>query len=220
MKRTLFALSCCAVLSLFARSAEAQIGRGDFRLSLDADMFAVAFVNVDPDTGPDNESTVISLGPNQLGGSRQWPGGHVASPVGFGFGYALSHRTVLGLRTGLGFDVIDDDDNDKDRHLSLSLQPGVTFVPTGNHAKLFINIAALMQCERFKNDDAKNRVFMGGFAAGIGTLIFVSQRSSVDLGFFFEGRFGNYKIKEPEDDSDVQVRDLRIVVRLGFSLWK
>jgi hypothetical protein len=219
VRASTFAL-CCALMALFANSAEAQIGRGDLRLSLDTDMLGVAFVNVDPDTGPDYDATVFSLGPNQLGGSRVWPGAHVASPIGFGLGYALSHRTVLGVRTGLGFDVIDDDRDGKGRVLALTLQPGVTFVPLGNHAKLFINLAALMQVDRYKDDDNRNRLFMGGFSAGLGTLIFVSQRSSVDLGFHFEGRFGNYQVKDPENDRKVQVRDLRIVVRLGFSLWK
>jgi hypothetical protein len=219
MKRTLFAVFSCAFVALLSGTAHAQIGRGDLRLSLDADMLGVAFVNVDPDPAPDYDATVISVGPNQLGGSRAWVP-RSSTPLGFGLGYALSHRTVLGLRTGLGFDVVDDDDGDKDRYLSLALMPGVTFVPLGHHAKLFINLAAILQLDRRKDDDFKDRLFMGGFTVGLGTLIFVSQRSSVDLGFHFEGRWGNYQVKEPDTDNETQVRDMRVVVRLGFSLWK
>jgi hypothetical protein len=57
----------------------------------------------------------------------------------------------------------------------------------------------------------------GGFSAGIGTLIFPSSRFSVDLGFFFEGRFGGREFEPDQPDQDL--RDLRGLVRLGFSLW-
>jgi hypothetical protein len=218
MKQTLFAL-CCALVAFLSGTAHAQIGRGDLRLSLDTDMLGIAFVERDPDgPGGEFEATVISVGPNQMGGSRAWT--RVATPLGFGLGYAISHRTVLGLRTGLGFDVVDAGDDDNVRHLALSLQPGVTFVPIGRHAKLFINLAGLFQVDRVRHEDLRERLMFGGFAAGIGTLIFTSQRGSVDLGFFFEGRFGGHKRKEPEPETDEDVRDLRVVVRLGFSLWR
>jgi hypothetical protein len=218
MKTTLFALSF-AVVAFLSGSAHAQIGRGDLRLSLDTDMLGIAFVERDPD-GPagDYEATVISLGPNQMGGSRAWP--RLATPLGFGLGYAISSRTVLGVRTGIGFDVVDAGGDDNVRHLALSLQPGVTFVPIGRKAKLFINLAGLFQVDRVRHDDLRQRVLVGGFAAGIGTLIFPSQRGSVDLGFFFEGRFGGWKQTEPDPEVEEDLRDLRVVVRLGFSLWR
>lgn len=217
MKTTLFALSF-AFVAVLSGSAQAQIGRGDLRLSLDTDMLGIAFVEIDPDGPAEDEATVISVGPNQMGGSRAWP--RLATPLGFGLGYAISHRTVLGIRTGIGFDVVDGGDDENFRHLALSLQPGVTFVPIGRHAKLFINLAGLFQVDRVRHDDLRERLMLGGFAAGIGTLIFPSQRGSVDLGFFFEGRFGGFKRKEPDPEFDYDVRDLRVVVRLGFSLWR
>src|SRR3712207_5776238 len=87
-----------------ALPARAQLGRGDFRLSLDTDVLGVAHVTLDPDGGgPDQKSTVFSVGPNQLGGSQvTMP----ATPLGLGLGWVLSPKMLIGVRLGLGFDVI------------------------------------------------------------------------------------------------------------------
>jgi hypothetical protein len=114
---------------LCATRAEAQLGRGDLRLSLDTDVLAVAAVDIDQDPGGELDATVISVGPNQLGGSHLV---HAATPLGFGIGYATSSKLVLGLRTGIGADFVDvDGQDDAQRILALSLMPGLTFVPIG-----------------------------------------------------------------------------------------
>lgn len=205
-------MSCVA---LWATNAQAQLGRGDLRLSLDTDMLAVAKVDVDVDPGGDTEATVISVGPNQLGGSRVVQD---ATPLGVGIGYTMTPKLVLGLRTGIGADFVDyEGSDDTIRMLAVSLMPGLTWVPLGHKAKLFIAMSALFQVDRIKQDENKDRVMLGGFSTGIGTLIFPTSRFSVDLGFFFEGRFGGREYEPERDDEDV--RDLRGVVRLGFSLW-
>lgn len=216
MLRPLLLAFLCAMSALVAASAEAQIRRGDLRLSLDTDMLSIAFVEVENDPGPgEAEYTIFGLGPNQFGGSHAYFG---ATPLGFGVGYAISGRTILGLRSGLGYDVIDHGGNDNIRVLALSLQPGITFVPIGKRAKLFLSLAGLFQVNRSKHDADNYRVLLGGFSGGIGTLIFPSNRFSADLGFFFEGRFGGIEV-DPGDNENDDVRDLRLLVRLGFSLW-
>ena len=61
----LFALACAFI----ALPAQAQLGRGDFRLSLDTDVLSVAHISIDPDGPPeDRDVTVFGIGPNQLGG--------------------------------------------------------------------------------------------------------------------------------------------------------
>lgn len=216
MKPSIFFLVCA--LGLFA-STRAEAQNGDLRLSLDADMFSVSFVNVEVDTigNPEAEYTIIGFGPNQHGSARVVP---APTPVGFGIGYGISNRLVLGLRTGLGLDVIDQDGVDeKVKIFALSLMPGLTFIPLGNKTKLFINLSALFQVNREKQDDRKDRVLLGGFSTGIGALIFPASRFSADLGFFFEGRFGGREFDDP-DLPDQDIRDLRALIRLGFSLWK
>lgn len=211
----LIATACC----IWTSPAFAQLSRGEFRLSLDVDMISVAHVSLDPDgPGATDKQLVFGIGPNQLGGSRVTAGAPT-SPVGFGFGWVLTPKIILGIRTGLGFDLIAPDGNAPNtKILVLSLMPGIEFVPIGHKAKLFIAARPIFQVNRTKQDDAKNRWLQGGFSMGIGTYIFPSSAVSADLGFFFEGRFGNHK--NDDDDVDEHVADLRGLVRFGLSLWR
>jgi hypothetical protein len=201
-----------------AMPARAQLGRGDFRLSLDTDVLGVAHVTLDPDgAGGDQENTVFSVGPNQLGGS------HVtlaATPLGLGLGWVLSPKVIAGLRLGLGFDVISPDGGENRKVLALSLMPGLTFVPIGRKAKLFIDLRPLFQHNHSKSDDYKLRWMQGGFSTGIGALIFAASSVSADIGFHFEGRFGARHLEDPDEADGLRVRDFRGVVRFGLSLWR
>ena len=207
----------CLALAL---PAHAQLGRGDFRLSLDTDVIGVAHVTLDPDgTGPDRDATVFSLGPNQLGGSHATL---AATPLGLGLGWVLSSKILFGVRMGLGFDVISPDgDADNTKVLAVSLMPGLTFVPIGRKAKLFIAVSPLFQVNRIKGQDYLLRFMQGGFSAGIGALIFPASSVSADVGFFFEGRFGGRHLEDNGVEADgLRVQDLRGVIRLGLSLWR
>jgi len=205
-----------------ALPAYAQLGRGDFRLSLDTDILSVAHVSIDPDgPGGDQDSMVFGIGPNQLGGSRATM---PATPLGLGLGRVITSKLLVGARIGLGFDVVSPEGaNDNTKVLALSLMPGLTWVPMGNRAKLFLDFRPLFQVNREKTDNNKSRWIQGGFSTGIGALIFPASSVSVDLGFFFEGRFGGLKVDNnagDDDDRRAHVQDLRGVVRLGISLWK
>lgn len=209
-------LALVFVASAWASSAHAQISRGDFRFSIDADVLSIAGIEIDPEGPPgEQEWTVFGLGPNQRGG------GEIIgrpTPLGLGFGWALSPKLLFGVRVGFGLDVIAPDGAaDNTRRLGLSLMPGLTFVPVGHKAKLFLSGSPLLQVDRTKRDDQDERTLLGGFSLGIGTLIFVAGSLSVDIGFHFEGRFGN---REDINGNEADVRDLRGVVRLGLSLWK
>jgi opacity protein-like surface antigen len=204
-----FVVSIC--LGAFAASsAEAQLSRGNLRLSIDADMFAIAGVEVG-----NSENKVISFGPNQLGGSRLYGG---PTPLGLGVGYVLQPKLILGVRVGLGYDVIAPEGvGNNTRVLGLSIMPELRFVPLGERAKLYLAVAPIFQVGRSKRDHDRDRAMVGGFGLGVGTFIFVTNAMSVDLGFHFEGRFGG--IDDDNDPEDTDVRDLRGVVRLGMSLW-
>jgi hypothetical protein len=214
-------LSLCAfvmLISAIALPAEAQLDTGDFRFSIDADMLSISSFEFDLEgPAPASTTTVYGFGPNHLGGARATY--NTPTPLGLGFGWVLTRKIVLGARIGLGLDVIDDDDGDDDktRILGLSLMPGITFVPVGQHAKLFLSASPLLQVSRIKYDVGKSRYLVGGFGLGIGALFFVASTLSVDLGFHFEGRFGGY---EDRNNVEADVRDLRGVIRLGLSLWK
>jgi hypothetical protein len=208
---------CCAV----ALPAEAQLSRGTLRISIDADMLSLAGIELDPEgPGGEYEGTVFGFGPNQHGGSRVSGG---PTPFGLGFGWVLTQKIILGARLGLGLDVLSDDDNDDDdntRYVGLSIMPGITFVPVGHRAKLFLSASPIIQWSRTKTGSEKDRTLLGGFGLGIGVLIFTLNSLSVDLGFHFEGRFGNLDDDRGNDDFETHIRDLRGVVRLGISIWK
>jgi hypothetical protein len=200
--------------------AQAQLGRGDFRFSLDTDVISVGHVRIDPDgPGGEYDQTVFGIGPNQLGASRVTA---PTSPVGLGLGYVLRPKLVLGLRLGFGFDVVSPENNGPDqRTLAVSLTPNLTIVPIGRAAKLFIALAPLFQANRYKAGGTKDRWLQGGFSVGIGALIFPTSAVSVDLGFFFEGRFGSQRVEVNGNGNTVaDVADLRGLVRLGLSLWR
>lgn len=213
-------LALCAfvvLLSSFALPAEAQLHRGSFRFSIDADMLSIAGVELDPD-GPrnDQDATLYGIGPNQLGGARAWTS-TLPTPLGLGFGWGLGPKLLLGGRVAFGLDVVDNDDGgDNTRYLGLALEPGLTWVPIGHKAKLFVSGNPLFQVSRAKYDNGKERMLFGGVDLGIGTLIFVTGALSVDLGFHFVARFGRF---QDDADNGADVRDLRGVVRLGLSLW-
>ncbi len=202
-------------VSVWASSAQAQISRGAFRLSLDTDVLSVAGVEVDPEgAGGEQDTTVFGIGPNAQGSSRI---SGEPTPFGLGLGWGLSPKLVLGVRVGFGLDVVASDGAvDNTRLLGLSLMPGLTFVPVGHKAKLYLSAAPLFQVDRSKTGPNDARTLLGGFGLGIGTLIFVAHSLSVDLGFHFEGRFGN---REDDNDNEWHIRDLRGVIRLGLSLW-
>lgn len=212
---------CIALLACaFTGTAHAQLSKGALRVSIDADLLTVAGVEINPDgASPAYDTTVISFGLNQLGGSHVPPGVRPASQLGFGVGWALSRRMVLGVRTGLGLDVIDRDGGaDNTRVLSFGVEPGLTFVPLGRRAKLFISLAPLFQANRVKTGRTAGRTLLGGFSTGVGALIFAGGSVSVDLGFHFEGRFGGGEVAT--ELREYHVRDLRGGLRLGLSLWR
>ena len=201
---------CVGLGSLVAAPAQAQLSRGNLRLSVDADMFSVAGVHVDGQP----HGTVVGLGPNELGGGRYYSG---PTPVGLGVGYVLQPKLILGLRAGLGYDVVAPSGAPNNtRILGLSLMPGVTFVPFGERAKLFISFAPIFQVGRAKTLNTRDRTMLGGFGLGVGTFIFVTNALSVDLGFNFEGRFGG---AETNGMNHRDITDLRGLIRLGVSLW-
>jgi hypothetical protein len=205
------------LIALWAAGAEAQLDRGTFRFTVDGDMLSVGGVKLDPPGPGESTATVVGFGPNQFGNAiRSAP----PTPIGLGFGYVLQPKLILGLRTSLGYDVVSPEGGTNTRNLGLTLMPGITWVPLGHKTKLALSGAPLLQVSRSKSDGRPNaRTLLGGFGLGIGALIFVHSRLSADIGFHFEGRFGNNN-NGSEDDFDTHVRDLRGVVRLGVSFWR
>jgi len=216
-RSALFALLATASALLagaFAAPAQAQLSRGNLRLAIDADVLSVAGVERDPEDAGESNTTVFGVGPNQHGGGEL---SGRPTPFGLGVGYVLQPKLILGLRFGLGLDVVSPDGSDNNtRKLGLSLMPNLTFVPVGKRAKLFLQAAPIFQVSRNKSDYTKDRTLLGGVGLGIGTFIFITNALSVDLGFHFEGRFGS---NEDNAGRDTDIKDLRGVIRLGVSLW-
>jgi hypothetical protein len=200
--------------------AHAQLREGSWRLGIDVDVFSGGVVHEDP-RGPvkDQKTGVIGVGPNQLGSSRAVID---TPPLGVSFAYALKHKWMLGLRSGIGYDRLSSDQPTPDRKvLGLSFMPEVTFVPLSlsESSKLFARFSPILQYDRLKVGSATEHIFMGCFSVGVGTFLFLTPSSSIDIGAYFEGRFGKLK-PSPLGGSYVDVDDLRGLIRVGLSLWK
>ncbi len=210
-------------LCLAPLSARAQVTPGTFRLSLDTDVIGFAGVHIEPHSNaPHTDVTVFSLGPNQLGGSRAV---RPATPLGLGLAYTVTRRVLFGVRLGLGYDVLSYDGGGDVKVLAVTVMPGLTFVPFGGDAKLFLQVSPLLQIDRSKSGNRTDRVLLAGLSAGLGVLIFSGSRTSIDLGGFFEARFGNSEITEKaggvaRTNTTADVRDLRGVMRFGLSWWR
>ena len=207
----------CAVafaVCFWAKPAAAQLTRGEFRLTLDTDIISVGNVNLEVPGGGDSDTLVFGLGPSQLGASRVTG---PTTPLGLGFGWVLTPKIVLGFRLGLGYDLVKYEGGNEAHALAFSLQPGIEFVPIGRHAKLFIAARPIFQVNYMDFPTFETTTLLGGFSFGIGTYIFPMPSVSVDLGFFFEGRFGSM---ENADEVKLDVQDLRGVIRLGVSMWR
>jgi hypothetical protein len=204
------------VTALVTTSAAAHVNEGGYRLWIDADLFSVGGVRTDPGGGaPIGKTTVIGVGPNQLGNSRPVI---PLTPLGVGFAYVLRPKWLLGARAGFGYDRVEPKGGDDAHYVSFSLMPELTFVPVGHDAKLFVKFSPVMQYSLEKSGPNKSNIFMGCFSLGVGTFVFTSHTSSVDIGAYFEGRFGNLK-REP-GGQNIDVDDYRGVIRAGVSLWR
>lgn len=204
------------VTVLVTNQAAAHVNQGGYRLWIDADLFSVGSVRTDPGGGgPISKTLVIGVGPNELGSSRVVV---PLTPIGVGFAYVLRPKWLLGARVGFGYDRVAPKAGDDAHYVSLSLMPELTFVPVGRDAKLFVKFSPVMQYSLEKNGPSRSNIFMGCFSFGVGAFLFTSHNSSVDLGAYFEGRFGDLK-REPQGES-IDVDDLRGVIRAGVSLWR
>lgn len=202
-----------------ATPAAAQPSRGVMRLSIDTDVLSMASVEREDAQGQTSQTTVYGIGPNQLGGSAASPEVLLGpTPLGLGLAFGVSGKLLLGIRLGLGVDIVSPDgDSSNVRVLKLGMMPGLTWVPLGGRTKMFLSASPIFQFDRLRVEEDKARTLLGGFGLGVGALIFVARAVSVDLGFHFEGRFGNY---ENVRDEETELRDLRGLVRLGLSVWK
>jgi hypothetical protein len=216
MKKITFTLELVLLASLFATRADAQLNSGDVRLSLDTDVVGVAWVKTSPRSGGEDSKTVVgSVGPSQFGASQV---GLPATPLGLGVGYVLRPKWLLGARAGLGFDVVSvDGHEDKRTYIAWTFMPGITYVPFGDRAKLFVNFSPLLEFVREKQGSSQALRFGGCYSTGAGAFFFMSPAASLDVGFFFEGRFPD--IDEKPSGAKTDVSDLRWLVRLGISLW-
>jgi|GEM_PF-6101161 len=209
---------CLALLFVETASAHAQLRPATWRGFLDVDVFNAGVVQEDPRGPAKNEKfTLVGFGPNQLGNSRAVI---ATPPVGLGFGYVLKPRWMLGLRAGLGYDRVSAHDSADLKIFGMSFMPEVSFVPLGATAKLFIKFSPIAQYDQVKLGGSRTHIFMGCFSLGAGTMIFLSDTSSIDIGAYFEGRFGKLKPSPVSGGSYVDVDDLRAVIRVGLSFWK
>jgi hypothetical protein len=201
-------------------SASAQLRPRTGRFTLDAELLSAGRLHIDPEgTGGETNTTVIGVGANQLGSSRAYL---PTTPLGLGAGYVVDEKWIIGLRLGFGYDWISPEEGPNERVIAVSAVPKVTWVPSGDeHAKFFVDLGPLIQYNRIKAGGDEQNLLTGGFEVGVGTLRFFGRYSSLDLGAYFQGRFGKWETGDSglPDEDDVTIRDMRGVIRLGGSLW-
>jgi hypothetical protein len=165
--------------------------------------------------GPTRRQTTVGIGPNQFGASEV---ALPSAPLGFGAGYVLLPKLLLGARIGLGYDRTSSaDDVPSTSYLTWTFMPGITYVPHGEQAKLFLNFSPLLEFTRRKQGDTEQVRFGGCFSLGGGTMLFMSPTSSIDLGLYFEGRFPDI---DEKPQAKTEISDLRWLLRVGLSLWR
>jgi len=212
--RWLFVLSLLS-LTLAAEPARAQLRQGAVRLAIDADTLSIGWTKLKPDQGPTRKQTTFGIGPNQFGASEV---ALPSAPLGFGAGYALLPKLLVGARIGLGYDRTSSaGDVPSASYLTWTFMPGITYVPRGAQAKLFFNFSPLLEFTRRKQADTQQLRFGGCFSLGAGTMLFTAPTSSLDLGIYFEGRFPDI---DEKPKAKTELSDLRWVLRVGLSLWR
>ena len=201
-------------LSVVPASGNAQLPEGAVRLSFDVDTLSVAWVRLNPEgPEPPRNHTVVGLGMNQLGASQLTI---PSSPLGFGLGYVLGPKWLIGARAGFGYDHVSEPDDAALRYLTWTFMPGVTYVPFGERAKFFVNFSPLLEYTQQKQGSARRRQFNGCYSIGAGEMWFVTRNTSIDIGAYFEGRFPHLvETSLPR----TYVSDLRWLIRVGVSLW-
>ncbi len=210
-----FSLLCVLGVSSVPPRAAAQLRQGDLRLSLDVDVLTVGWVKLVPaGPAPTRKHTIVGLGPNQLGNSEV---AIPSAPLGFGAGYVLRPKWLLGVRAGFGYDHVSAAAGDAAfRYLTWTFMPGVSYVPFGERAKFFVNFSPLLEYVRQKQGGAQRARFGGCYSLGAGEMWFLTPSASVDMGFYFEGRFPDIDEKPKAKTS---ISDLRWLLRVGLSLW-
>lgn len=165
---------------------------------------------------PDVRTTVVNLGPNQLGASRLWI---PSTPLGLGLGYALKPNWMLDLRAGFGFSALATSGNEPNTtFVAWTFMPGLSWVARGGRAKPYLKFSPLLEFVQVKQGEARQRLFGGCFSAGGGVFLFTAEHVSADLGVFFEGRFPDLDKNAPH--AKVQFADARTLVRFGLSMWR
>ena len=196
-------------------TARAQLPNGALRLTIDADTLSVGWTKLAPETGASHRQTTVGIGPNQFGASEV---GLPSAPLGFGAGYVLLPKLLLGARIGLGYDRTSSSrDVPSASYLTWTFMPGITYVPRGEQAMLFFNFSPLLEFTRRRQGDTEQVRFGGCFSLGGGTMLFISPTSSIDLGIYFEGRFPDI---DQKPQAKTEISDLRWLLRVGLSLWR
>jgi hypothetical protein len=214
MSRPRYWVALPLIVGLLASRAHAQPGDHEVRLFVDTNVVSAGVVRATPSGGSTDRTTVIGVGPNNLGSSRAvLP----AAPLGLGFAYVLRPKWLVGARTGFGFDRVESDAAGDRKDVTFSLMPELTMVPLGEQTKLFAKFSPVFEILRSKQGSSTQQIYMGCFSVGLGAFIFTAPTSSIDVGAYFEGRFGDLKL-EP-DGLGTDIDDLRGVLRLGISLW-
>jgi hypothetical protein len=213
---SLWLLMLAAICGLSApQGALAQLPQTALRLAIDADILSVGWTKLVPDDGSARTQTTVGVGPNQFGASQV---ALPSAPIGFGVGYVLRPKILLGARVGFGFDRSSSAAGEPAAsYLTWTFMPGISYVPFGDRAKFFLNFSPLLEFTRRKQGDAQQVRFGGCYSFGAGTMAFLTPSSSVDVGAHFEGRFPDV---DEKPEAKTSISDLRWLVRAGLSLWR
>ncbi len=194
--------------------AEAQLRTGTWRLFMDVDVLALDWVRTTQRGQQAVDTTVLSIGPNQLGASRLWI---PTTPLGVGVGYVLKSHWMVDLRAGVGLDIAKaSNSDDAATFIAWSFMPGLLWAPSS--PKLYLKFSPVLDFVQTKQGASRQRHFGGCFSAGAGSFFFLGETASFDIGAFFEGRFPD--LDQRPANTKIEFADLRVLARAGVSLWR
>lgn len=96
--------------------------------------------------------------------------------------------------------------------------PEITFGPLGEDCQAVGEVQSRSSYSAAQRGNTKANILMGCFSVGLGTFLSTSHNSSLDIGAYVEGRFGD--LEGAQTATSVDVNNVRGVIRGGVFLWR
>ncbi|MBN2530265.1 MAG: hypothetical protein JXR76_27995 [Deltaproteobacteria bacterium] len=201
-----FVISVCVLLSglAMAKASYAELPAGKFRLHMSQTFVEVATGEVNPDGLDNREYGGLEIG---VGMDR----------MGFGFGFALGGKLLLGAKVSLGQESGDWHPGSEEDHFQISGIPYLEFVFLTTRIRPFAKVMLGIEGARWEDGGGFWGLVMGG---GGGLHFFLAPSVSIDADLELGFRFGTGHWDEsPAPDRDFSHWRFSFATLVGLSAW-